>query len=79
MRHQINRLVTVLHIFYTFTVTIKWSKGILAVQVLTSELILNLSQTDTESVIIFISCDEIILNAYNINVLVGASVILQFP
>ena len=59
--------------------TIKWSKGILAVQVLTSELSLNLSQTETESVITFISCDEIILNAYNINVLVGASVILQFP
>ena len=38
-----------------------------------------LSQTETESVIIVISCDEIILNAYNINVLVGASVILQFP
>ena len=59
--------------------TIKWSKGILAVQVLTSELSLNLSQTETESVITFISFDEIILNAYNINVLVGASVILQFP
>ena len=57
----------------------KWSKGILAVQVLTSELILDLSLTESESVIIFISCDEIILNAYNINVLVGASVILQFP
>ena len=57
----------------------KWSKGILAVQVLTSELILDLSLTKSESVIIFISCDEIILNAYNINVLVGASVILQLP